>query len=187
VKDDLVMGDPPNRQSPDTAPLDFRTLFELEISYVMRVLRRLGVPPADLEDMVHEVFLAVSSKLDTYDRSRPIRPWLFGFAFRIASHYNRKARREQPLDEPDLLESSVDAPDARLVADQKRALVLAALQFVEVERRGVFVMHDIDGFSCEEVARTFDIPIGTVYSRLRLARKDFEAAVRRLMARAEGR
>src|SRR5262245_55716076 len=77
----------------DAPRLDFRRVFELEAAYVARTLRRLGVDQADVEDMAHEVFLAVHRQLCDYDASRPLRPWLFGFAFRIASHYRRKSSR----------------------------------------------------------------------------------------------
>ena len=69
-------------------------MFELESPYVLRTLRRLGVTERDVEDMAHEVFVAVHRELDKYDRARPIRPWLFAFCFRIASQYRRKTRRK---------------------------------------------------------------------------------------------
>ena len=160
-------------QTSGAGQLDFRTIFELEVGYVMRTLRRLSVAPADLEDLAHEVFLAVHQQLDRYDSSRPLRPWLFGFAFRIASHYRRKARRETALDDVDSVVDAADAPDTVLEKERRRRLVLAALDSIELSRRAVFVLHELDGFTCEEISRTLEIPIGTTYSRLRLARQDF--------------
>lgn len=185
------MGAPPPRQTPDVeevagpagAALDFRTIFELEVAYVMRTLRRLGVAPSDVEDMAHEVFLAVHGQLHAYDTARPLRPWLFGFAFRVASHYRRKAQREATTASFDEMPDAADGPDALLEKERKRRLVLAALEGIELGRRAVFVLHEIDGVTCDEVARTLEIPVGTVYSRLRLAREDFAAAMRRLVAR----
>jgi RNA polymerase sigma-70 factor (ECF subfamily) len=165
------------------APSDFRTLFEQELGYVLRSLRRLSVAPADLEDMAHEVFLAVHGQLDRYDRARPLRPWLFGFCFRVASHYRRKAHREVALGDFEVATEPHDAPDAQLDRERRRQLVLATLEGIELTRRAVFVLHELDDVSCEEIARTLSIPIGTVYSRLRLARQDFTAALQRLQAR----
>ena len=164
-------------------PLDFRTLFELEVGYVMRTLRRLSVVPADLEDLAHDVFLAVHEQLHRYDPARPLRPWLFGFAFRIASHYRRKSGREAALDAAEELVDAAEAPDALLEKERRRRLVLAALDAIELSRRAVFVLHELDGFTCEEISRTLEIPIGTAYSRLRLAREDFTSAMTRLKAR----
>jgi RNA polymerase sigma-70 factor (ECF subfamily) len=163
------------------ATLDFRTIFELEIGYVMRTLRRLGVAPADLEDLAHDVFLAVHQRLDSYDPARALRPWLFGFAFRVASHYRRKAGRETAL-EVDRVADATDGPDALLEKEARRQLVLAGLAAIELSRRAVFVLHELDGVTCDEIARTLEIPLGTTYSRLRLARQDFSAAMNRLRA-----
>ncbi|MEJ7734587.1 MAG: RNA polymerase sigma factor [Polyangiaceae bacterium] len=168
---------------PSGAPLDFRTIFELEVAYVMRTLRRLGVAPSDVADMAHEVFLAVHGQLHAYDRARPMRPWLFGFAFRIASHYRPKAQREGVPASLEELADAADGPEGLLEKERKRRLVLAALDGIDLDRRAVFVMHELDGVTCEEVARTLEIPVGTVYSRLRLARQDFAATMRRLQAR----
>lgn len=165
------------------APLDFRTLFELESPYVLRTLRRLGVTERDVEDTAHEVFVAVHRELPKYDRARPIRPWLFAFCFRIASHHRRKHRRETVADMTGDLVDPAEAPDILLDRERKRRLVLRALDEIELDRRAVFVLHEIDGFTCEAIADTLEIPLGTVYSRLRLAREDFTAKVRRLQAR----
>jgi RNA polymerase sigma-70 factor, ECF subfamily len=188
---DFVMAAPAERQteavegSTERIPtkLDFRTIFELELGYVMSSLRSMSVAPKDLEDMAHEVFLAVHGQLHAYDAARPLRPWLFGFAFRIASAYRRKARRETELVHENQVLDGAEAPDALLEKSRKRRLVLAALDEVELDRRAVFILHEIDGLTCEQVSRTLEIPVGTVYSRLRLARDDFSAAVRRLTAR----
>ena len=161
---------------------DFRTVFEQELGYVLRSLRRLGVAPADLEDMAHEVFLAVHDQLSAYDPSRPLRPWLFAFAFRIASHYRRKARRETPLEVADEVVDVAEPLDTLLDKKRKQELVLLALEHVEISRRAVFILHEIDGFTCEQIAVTLEIPIGTVYSRLRLAREDFASRIRKLHA-----
>jgi RNA polymerase sigma-70 factor (ECF subfamily) len=163
--------------------LDFRTLFELESPYVLRTLRRLGVTERDVEDMAHEVFVAVHRELGKYDRARPIRPWLFAFCFRIASHHRRKTQRETVRDVANEAVDQADGPEVLLDRERKRRLVLTALEEIELDRRAVFVLHELDGFTCEAIAQSLEIPLGTVYSRLRLARQDFSAKMRRLKAK----
>jgi RNA polymerase sigma-70 factor (ECF subfamily) len=141
------------------------------------------VTERDVEDMAHEVFVAVHRELPKYDRTRPIRPWLFAFCFRIASHYRRKHRREALQDVTGDVTDPSDTPDALLDRERKRRLVLLALDEIELDRRAVFVLHDIDGFTCEAIADSLEIPLGTVYSRLRRAREDFSAKMRRLQAK----
>jgi len=150
---------------------------------VLRTLRRLGVTERDVEDMAHEVFVAVHRELPKYARTRPIRPWLFAFCFRIASHYRRKHRRETVQDVTGDVTDPSDTPDALLDRERKRRLVLLALDEIELDRRAVFVLHEIDGFTCEAISDSLELPLGTVYSRLRRAREDFTAKMRRLQAK----
>src|SRR3954469_6940209 len=75
----------------------FEEIFDAELPYVWTSLRRLGVQPRDLEDVAHELFLAVLQRLPTADTSRPMRPWLFAFAVRFASDYRRLARHKTDL------------------------------------------------------------------------------------------
>jgi RNA polymerase sigma-70 factor, ECF subfamily len=141
------------------------------------------VTERDVEDMAHEVFVAVHRELDKYDRARPIRPWLFAFCFRVSSQYRRKARRETVQDLADEVVDPGEGPDALLDRERRRRLVLAVLDEIDLDRRAVFVLHEIDGFTCEAIAQSLEIPLGTVYSRLRLAREDFTAKMRRLQAK----
>ena len=82
----------PSEPPSEPARPKFSALFAAHFDYVWHALRRLGVREADLEDVTHDVFLAVFKKLDQYDAGRPLRPWLSGFAFRVASDYRERAR-----------------------------------------------------------------------------------------------
>ncbi len=69
---------------------------------------------------------------------------------------------------------------ARLDADRNRALVIEALDALDLDHRAVLILVDIDGTPQSEVALSLGIPVGTVSSRLWHARRDFTAAVHRL-------
>jgi RNA polymerase sigma-70 factor (ECF subfamily) len=158
---------------------EFRALFEREFGYVMNTVRRLGVREADLEDLVHDVFLTFHKRQADYDTSRPLRPWLFGIAYRVVSDHRRLARnRNEFLGKGD--EEKVDSSrgaEELVSAGQDRDLVLQALQTIPEDRRAVFLLHDLDGTSMPEIAAVLEIPLNTGYSKLRLARRDFRAAV----------
>jgi RNA polymerase sigma-70 factor (ECF subfamily) len=160
-------------------PLDFHAMYRAEFPYVFHSLRRLGVAPRDVEDVAHDVFLAVYRRWSDYDASRPLRPWLFGFAYRIASDHRRSARHRREVVGAEA-EPADDArlPDEEVEGERMRKKVLDALDRMDFERRGILVMHDIDGHPVPEIARALAIPLNTAYSRLRLARKDFEKAIR---------
>lgn len=168
---------------PRGAP-DFRAIFEGELGYVLATLRRLGVRPADTSDLAQEVFLTVHGLLDDYDPARPLRPWLFGIAYRIARRYQSLVRhaREVHEDTPDAPAPGL-LPDGALEADQARQIVREALERIELSRRSVFILCDLDGLGAPEAAAVLGIPLNTAYSRLRRARAEFSAAVERLRAR----
>jgi len=158
--------------------------YRLEFDYIVRSLRRLGVREYDVEDLAHEVFLVLHRTWDRYDASRPLRPYLFGIAFRVAASHRRKTWRESPCVLHDI-DDSAPRPDQALQAKQARAMVLAALEHVPLPRRAVFVMHDIDEMGMRDIASTLSIPLFTAYSRLRKARKEFAAAVSSLARASE--
>jgi RNA polymerase sigma-70 factor (ECF subfamily) len=174
---------PPRPVTPDEACLD---AFQRELDYIHRTLRRLGTSPSEVEDLGQDVFLALRRAWPAYDATRPLRPYLFGFAFRIASAHHRKARREVPLGVVELDDVRPGPHDA-LQTKQARALVLAALERIPLPRRAVLVMRDLDDIAVDQIAAVLDVPLFTVYSRLRKARKELESAVRRLLKEGDVR
>ncbi|HSQ63698.1 MAG TPA: RNA polymerase sigma factor [Polyangiaceae bacterium] len=162
--------------------LTVRELFHEHAGYVWSTLRRLGAAREDVEDLVHEVFLRVHLHRAEYDASRPIRPWLFGFAYRVAQEHRRNGKKRAT-------HTASEPVDTRPLADEivsraeDRQLVLDALATLDLERCAVFVMFEVDEVPMNEIARSFGIPVNTGYSRLRLAREDFAAAVKRLKVR----
>jgi RNA polymerase sigma-70 factor, ECF subfamily len=155
---------------------DFESLFVSEFAFVCRTLQRLGVHEADVHDIAQELFLAVHRALPDWDRSRPMRPWLFGFAVRFASNYRRlgwNRGRNVELAE----ELAVPTPRLHDKLAAKRT-VMRALDALDFDKRTALVMHDMEEFTAKEIAAQLGIPMNTVSSRVRLARDAFRAAVR---------
>ena len=162
-----------------TEKVEFEAIFEAHFSYVWRTLARLGIDEADREDLANEVFFQVHRRLRTADLGLPLRPWIFAFAFRIASTYRRLARHrfERVGYVPDAPDSA-PCPDEALERREAQDIVDRALDGLELEQRAVFVLHDIDGCPVPEIATALGVPLNTAYSRLRLARAHFTAKVR---------
>lgn len=178
---------PATANATDTKPAaapSFADLFEHHFDYVWNALRRLGIPADELEDTTHDTFLQVFRQLAAYDPARPAKPWLFGFAFRVASAH-RKKRLRRPAASTD----SVELPDPgagsyeQLALRQRLELAQRVLDAMDLDQRAVFILHELDGFTMQEVAASVGIPLATAYSRLRLARQAFESIARRLQAR----
>jgi RNA polymerase sigma-70 factor (ECF subfamily) len=167
----------------DEACLD---TFQRELNYVYRTLRRMGAWPSEIEDLAQEVFLALRGSWTNYDPNRPIRPYLFGIAFRIASAHQRKRNREVAFGivDPD---DAAPWPDEALHSKQARAMVLVALERIPLRRRAVLLMHDLDEIPVADVAAVLGIPLFTAYSRLRKARRELEVAVRQMLREADAK
>ena len=168
--------------APVTAPPapPFREIFDTHVSYVAATLGRLGIDRGDRDDLVSEVFVRVHRSLASYDARRPLKPWLFAFAARVASEHRRLARHRREVVADVDVESSALSPDQELEQSESRRLLDRALAELDDEKRAVFVLHDLDDIAVPEVARALAIPEGTAYSRLRAARAELTAAVRRL-------
>jgi RNA polymerase sigma-70 factor (ECF subfamily) len=162
--------------------LTFREIFDAHYDYVWHSLRRLGIHPADLDDLAAEVFTRVHASLASYDERRPMRPWLFAFVFRLAAGYRRLARHRREVGTDDYLDLADDAPspEEAAIVRQEQELVQRALSSITLHTRAVFVLYEIDGATMKEIAEALDIPVNTAYSRLRLARAAFETKVREL-------
>lgn len=171
----------PSRAPVTVTPDDavFAAAYDAEFETVWLYLRRLGVPEADVEDAVHDVFVVAHRRYGTYDTSRPLRPWLLGIAFRIAAQWRRRHRLEVTVPEPET-ERPDDArsPDELAASRQASQRLHAALARLDIDQRAVVVMHDLNGIPVPEIATSLDVPLNTVYSRLRLGRAKITAALR---------
>jgi RNA polymerase sigma-70 factor, ECF subfamily len=152
---------------------------------VWRTLQRLGVRDADLEDQLQEVFVVVHRHLASFDGRVALSSWLFGISKRVAASYRRRAhvRRERPTEPMPETTDSAAGPEDALAAHQAREALDAVLDDLDLDKRAVFVMFELDEMSCEQIAGELGIPLGTVYSRLSSARKAFQKAVTRTRAR----
>ncbi len=159
--------------------------FQQELAYVYRSFRRLGTAPFEVEDLAQDLFLALRRSWSEYDPGRPLRPYLFGFVFRIAAAHQRKRKREVSFGIVEV-DDTAPGPEEALQSKQARALVLAALDRIPLPRRAVLVMHELDNVPVAEVATVLSIPRFTVYSRLRKARRELQAGMRRLLKEAGG-
>jgi RNA polymerase sigma-70 factor (ECF subfamily) len=170
---------------PAATRLDVVAIYDRHADFVWLTLQRLGVRDADVEDMLQEVFVVVHRRLVSFDGSARLTTWLFAICLRVAAAYRRRASRrlEQPMAEvPDQAAPDEENPERATATRQARELLQAALDRMDLERRAIFVMFELDEVSCDEIAEMLSIPVGTVYSRLHAARKDFQKALARVQA-----
>jgi RNA polymerase sigma-70 factor (ECF subfamily) len=161
-------------------------IFRDHAAFVMRVVRRLGVDPGDVEDVTQEVFVLVHQKLAQYDARRPIRPWLFGIASRVAAGQRRRvvsAQVRKGLADPP---AAIGAdPERALQYSQARQVLERGLARLEQVQREVFVSFDLEGLSMAHVAEIQGCPLQTAYARLHAARRIVQAYVEQEAAKVE--
>ena len=166
---------------------DLATLFRSHFDFVWRVARSLGVPAASVDDAVQDVFLTVHRRLSEFEGRASMRTWIYAITYRTAQNHRRRSQRQRCdalLEEP-----LADAPGPGEQLEHARAgqFVMKFLEGVSADKRDVFVLSVLEELSAPEVAEILGVKLNTVYSRLRLVRADFRAALDRTAAREAGR
>src|SRR5882724_638963 len=158
---------------------DLRAIYAKWADFVWLTLQRLGVRYDDLEDVCHDVFVIAHRKLPEFDRRTQVNAWLFGICVRVAANYRRRAhirleRASGALNQDEgtpVVAPESARPDHEFVRQEAQARVEAIFDRMDLAKRAVFLMFEVEGFSCKEIAEQLGVPIGTVYSRLHAARQ----------------
>ena len=152
-------------------------LYRDHADFVWRTVRRLGVPDEAAEDVVQEVFIVVRRRLPDYEGRGAPTTWLFAIARGVAANWRRSRQRAErrlrvvPDPEP------AGTPEDAVRRKRVKSLIQGLLDELEPKQRIVFELADIEGMSGPEVAEALGVPLNTVYSRLRLARRRFKKYV----------
>lgn len=163
---------------------DIRAIHDQYVDFVWRNLHRLGVPSADVPDMLQEVFVVVHRRLHTFNGSSKMSTWLFGISMRVAASHRRRAHiRRERLGAEVPQRGHSDTPEAAAIARDERTQLEAILNTLDGSKRAVLVMYEIEELSCAEIAAQLGIAEGTVHSRLHHARE----ALKRAYARHEAK
>jgi RNA polymerase sigma-70 factor, ECF subfamily len=168
------MSDAATRRDESSPTAQITEVFAEHADFVWRSLRRLGVPAADVDDALQEVFLVVYRRLAEYEDRGFMRAWLFSISRQVSSHYHRGVRRSEERHRG--LVISTTAPDLEEVIARREAeqVVGTFLDQLDEPHRLVFHLADVEGLTAPEIATALDVNLNTIYGRLRQARKRFE-------------
>jgi RNA polymerase sigma-70 factor (ECF subfamily) len=173
---------PPPFATGATASADrrLRWLVDRHFDFIGRIIRNLGVAEADVDDVLQQVFLAAASRLpDLVEGSE--RAFLVQAAVNWAANARRARARSREVAVIELPEVADEAPSPEDLTDRKWAAAVLdhLLAAMDLELRTVFVLYEIERLSRAEIAELLGLPQGTVASRLRRAREDFESRLQR--------
>ncbi|HET9328760.1 MAG TPA: sigma-70 family RNA polymerase sigma factor [Candidatus Eisenbacteria bacterium] len=161
---------------------DSRAFSEIVIRYqraIYRVAYGFTRVPADADDLAQETFVRAYQAIGRFRVGEPLYPWLARIASNLALSLLRSRRRkpETPL-EP-LLEAGQqwgkeEDPGRAVMDREQKEHLKQALSELSPEHQAVLVLRGVEEMSYEEIARTLNVPLGTVMSRLSRARTELK-------------
>ena len=153
--------------------------------FVWRNARRLGCADDWLDDAVHEIFLVATRRLPEFEGRSSPRTWLFAITFRVVQRLRRdRARQRRHLEQyvAERALSSTSPEAAHEAAEYLRYL----LSLLPSAQQLVLILAELEGFTASEIAETLGVPLGTVHSRLRMAKQQLAKITEREGSRSEG-
>jgi RNA polymerase sigma-70 factor (ECF subfamily) len=174
--------------------LDFDAVYEEQVEFVWRAVRRMGVRAADADDVVQDVFVIVHRRLAEFEGRAQLKTWVFKILLHVVRHYWRTHQRK-PGDRAGedatllktLLADHESGPAASLERVEALRILDRLLATLDEDKREVFVLAEIEQMTAVEIAEIVEANANTVASRLRAARQDFEKALARFRAHELGR
>jgi len=160
--------------------MHFKQVYDDNVAFVWRSLRRLGVREASLKDAVQDVFIVVHRRLQDFDERAQVRTWLFRICMHTAKDQRRRAHvRREVFDDASVDQAPSSGKTPVELMEDREALLLfdAALDRLPMDQRAVFILFELEEMTGERVAECLGLPLGTVYSRLRRSRETFRRAV----------
>lgn len=160
----------------------FEELLERHEGVVLRVLRLMGIPRQDREDVAQDVFVRVFRHLNGFQRGRSFGAWVYRITMNAAHDYRaRQGRRlpEAPLEDRDPTADTGAGPERSAEQVDLRRRLLAALETLSDRERAVFVLREMEGLETKEVARSLGITSITVRRHLGRARKRLQITLTR--------
>jgi RNA polymerase sigma-70 factor (ECF subfamily) len=165
-------------------------VYRAHFDFVWRSARGLGVQDAAIDDVVQEVFVVAQRKLSGFEARASMRTWLSGIVLNVVRHHRRTTYRKSPHElsretptDVDSLPTAADSPHDIASSREATRLLEHVLDGLDEKKREVLVLAELEEFSAPEIAEILGIGVNTVYSRLRLAREQFERLAARYRTR----
>jgi len=148
----------------------FEVLYRSHAPAIHALCRRMLGNDRDARELVQDVFVRAWEKLESFRGQSSLATWLHRLAVNVVLHHLRTVKREslRMLDDTDDISLATRSPATGLDAgiDVDRALAR-----LPAGARTVFVLHDIHGYSHEEIAQMTGIAAGTARAQLWRARR----------------
>ncbi len=165
--------------------LAFAEVYRTHFEFVWGSARALGVPLSALDDVAQEIFVVVHRRLADFEGRSTLRTWIMGIVLNAVRRHRRTTlrkspheRQAEPADPEELQAAGADPYEAAAHAEETRLLQRILMELDE-EKREILVLIELEELTVPEAAEALGLKLNTAYSRLRLARQEFE----RILAR----
>lgn len=170
------------------AQREFEALIRPHLAALYRSARNFTGHAEDAEDLVQNVLARLYPRLDELRTIERLRPWLMKVLYREFVDSTRMATRMRqwikPLDDFDDddarmagMASSTHSPEARMEQRDQRQRIADALALLNHDQRALIALHDMEGYSLDEIAEMLDLRRGTIKSRLHRGRARLRSAL----------
>jgi RNA polymerase sigma-70 factor (ECF subfamily) len=177
----LPVAAPPTSRAEGPAPLDLDSLYRAHAPTVARWSAHLGGPSADLDDLVHEIFLVAGRRMSEFRGQAKVTTWLYRITERVVAARRRSERarrwlrRTRRADVESALCSPPPSPVEDLHRRQSREMVYRLLDRLPEKYRNVLILFELEGLSGEEIAQLTGRKLATIWVHLHRARALFLA------------
>lgn len=163
----------------------FDEVYDAHFSALWRSARALGVPESACDDVLQEVFIVVHRRLAEFEGRAALRTWLVRILVHVVSEQRRRFRRKEDHAElpEEVRDSRAPGPLEELARAEAVKVLATILDALDDDQRTVFVLAELEQLPIPEIAAALGLSPNTVYSRLRLARREYERQVARVRAR----
>jgi len=142
---------------------------------LLRVARRLTLDTAVAEDLVQDTLLLAWRNFEQFHAGTNARAWLFRIMFNVFYGEKRKVRSAPSIVSLEVSGRPMELPGPATPSALDAAIVSNALDQLSIEHRAVLLLGVVEGLTCQEMADTLALPIGTVMSRLSRARRSLRS------------
>jgi RNA polymerase sigma-70 factor (ECF subfamily) len=166
---------------PEPLP-SFEELHARYFDFVWASLRGLGVPAHSVDDATQDVFVVLHRRLSDFEGRSTLKTFVFGIVVGVARNHRRSAKRSDrlaPFEEAPELPDTRSSPFESAAASQALSTLVAVLDRMDDAKREVLILSEWEEMSAPEIAEALGVGVNTVYSRLRLARAEFERILSR--------
>jgi RNA polymerase sigma-70 factor (ECF subfamily) len=153
-----------------------RALYDAHVERVYRLMHRMAGDPELAADFTQDTFIRAFQRLDQFRGDASLATWLHTIAVSVALNGMRKVKRIQGRTDNIENAPELSVQPVGFTHDLKLRLH-SAVDALSEKLRPVFVMHDVEGYTHEEIAGTLGIPVGTSKARLFDARAKLRLAL----------